>query len=76
MLGSLSRSGGREGESGVIDKHFGDYILVCDYCEEEAEECWDTFQDAVDGKRKLGWKSKRIGNGRWKDICPNCANED
>ena len=43
----------------MIDKQFGDYVLVCDFCEEEADECWETFQDAVDGKKARGWKSQK-----------------
>lgn len=39
----------------MIDKHFGDYILVCDCCEEEAEEGWSTVKGKIwrlnDGKR-------------------------
>jgi len=58
----------------MIDKQFGDYVLVCDFCEEEADECWDTFQDAVDGKKARGWKSQKTSKG-WKDVCPSCAKE-
>ena len=55
----------------MIDKHFGDFILVCDYCEEEAEEAFDSFQDAMDYKRKNDWKSIKTSKG-WKDCCPEC----
>jgi hypothetical protein len=58
----------------MIDKQFGDYVLICDICGEEAEEYFDTFHDAVEGKKKLGWKSEKISKG-WADICPECAKE-
>ena len=54
----------------MIEKHYGAFILVCDYCGGESVE-FDTFQDAVDGKNKFGWKSKRAGN-EWHDVCPEC----
>jgi len=57
----------------LIDKHFGDYILICDICGEDSEECFDTFQDAVDGKKDLGWLSEKRSKG-WIDICPDCKN--
>lgn len=61
----------------MIDKHFGDYTLVCDICNEEAEEYWDTFQDAVDGRQELGWKRQiRAGEWDWQDICPECQGEE
>jgi hypothetical protein len=63
------------GGSGMIDKHFGEYVLVCDICEEEAGERWETFQDAVEGKKKLGWKSQNAGNG-WEDVCPSCQKKE
>lgn len=55
----------------MIDKHFGDYIVICDICNEELEECFDTFQDAIDGKKKAGWKSEQRSKG-WLDICVEC----
>lgn len=58
----------------MIDKQFGDYVLVCDVCEEEAEEHYDTFQDAITGIKELGWKSEKHNKG-WKHICPNCRED-
>lgn len=56
----------------MIDKDFGVFKLVCDNCEERSEDSWDTFQDAVDAKKELGWESQGSSKG-WKDICPECA---
>lgn len=55
----------------MIDKHFGDFIILCDICNEESEESFDTFQDALDAKKELGWYSEKRSKG-WFDICPNC----
>jgi hypothetical protein len=58
----------------MIENQFGSFILVCDICGEEPEEYWDNFQDAVDGKKELGWISQKTSKG-WHDICPECQKE-
>lgn len=58
----------------MIDKSFGNYVLICDICQEESEERFDTFQNAVDGKKELGWKSQKTNKG-WQDVCTNCKQE-
>lgn len=59
----------------MIDKQFGDYHLICDICNEEAEESFDTFYDAVEARKELGWKPKKTSKG-WTDICPECSIND
>lgn len=46
------------------------YALICDHCGEEAGE-FDTFQDAVDGKKDTGYRSINE-KGQWSDYCPDC----
>lgn len=58
----------------MIDKHFGDYIVICDICSEELDEGFDTFQDAIDGKKKAGWISEKRSKG-WFDVCTDCQDE-
>lgn len=58
----------------MIEKQHYKYILICDVCGEDSEECFDTFQDAVDGRKEIGWKSEK-NNNEWKDVCPNCSGE-
>ena len=48
----------------MISKEYGNYTLICDIC-------GDSFQDAIDARQGLGWKSKRV-DGEWTDICPDC----
>lgn len=55
----------------MIDKNYGSYMLICDICGDEAEENFDTFQDAVDGKKELNWESQKTNKG-WEDVCPIC----
>ncbi len=48
------------------------YTPVCDCCEKElpAEE---SFMEAVEAKRRAGWKTSRDTDGEWVDLCPECA---
>ena len=61
------------GERGnnMIDKYHGNYRLICDICEEQADKEFDSFDDAVDYKRNNGWKSQKK-YGEWQDVCPEC----
>lgn len=52
-------------------KEYGKYTLVCDICDASVDEEYKTFQDAADGRKDLGWKSRKI-DGDWVDICPDC----
>ena len=59
----------------MIDEVYGKFIVVCDICEsdgaEEMKQAFDTFQDAVDGKKDLGYESV-CHDGEWVDVCPQC----
>ncbi len=57
----------------MIDKQYGDYIIICDVCQETALEGFDTFQEVMDARREEGWVTARVG-GEWADICPECQN--
>lgn len=52
-------------------KEYGKYTLVCDICGACVDEEYETFQDTVDARKDLGWKSRKI-DGDWADICPDC----
>lgn len=56
----------------MIDKSCGFYNLTCDVCGNEADEEFFDFNDAVDYKKREGWKSQKV-NGEWQDVCPECA---
>ncbi len=58
----------------MIDKNHGFYNLTCDICDEEADEVFSDFDEAVDYKKANSWKSQKI-NGVWQDVCPNCQAE-
>ena len=56
----------------MIEKEYGEYILICDVCgDATAGEGWQTFQEAVQHKRDNGWRWRKI-DGEWEDICPEC----
>jgi DNA repair exonuclease SbcCD ATPase subunit len=46
------------------------YTATCDVCGTELKEEHD-FYDAVDAKKKAGWKSQKI-DGEWCDFCTDC----
>ena len=55
----------------MISKEYGNYTLICDICGAGTDEEFDSFQDAIDAREDIGWKSKRV-EGEWLDICPDC----
>ncbi len=65
-----------EGGEEMIDKIFGEFHLVCDVCDEEANEVFDEFIDAVEGKKDLGWRSRKDPKKGWLDICPECQKKE
>ena len=49
------------------------FSLTCDHCEEEAEETFETFEEAVQFKKDNGWRSvKNVFENTWSDLCPDC----
>ena len=50
----------------MISKQGTTYRLICDACQQEVDETFCEFDDAVQY-----WKSQRR-NGEWEDICPYC----
>lgn len=53
------------------DKH----ILICDFCGRTSDEVFDTYQEAVDNERKIGWVVTRLRRGDWGDLCPECRED-
>ena len=51
------------------------YTLSCDHCEDEVEETFDTFMEAVAYKKENGWRSIKSKSGEWNEICPECAED-
>lgn len=59
----------------MISKEYGKYTLICDICGTGTDEEFESFQDAIDAREDIRWKSKRI-DGEWSDICPDCIEKD
>lgn len=55
----------------MISKINWKHVLHCDICGEKVEKLFDDFFDAVDYKKKNGWKSQKH-NDDWEDVCPEC----
>jgi hypothetical protein len=51
-----------------------EFALSCDYCEDEHDEMFETFQDAVEHKKdeRNNWSVIKDENGGWRDLCPEC----
>lgn len=58
----------------MVGKQYGEYFIACDYCG-ATDGPFDTFQDAVDAKKDLGFTSKKEDE-EWVDVCERCAKED
>ena len=59
----------------MIEKTMGDeFVLSCDNCEDECDEIFETFRDAVDYKKDTdsGWRIIKDKNGDWCELCPAC----
>ena len=56
----------------MIERQGEEYILTCSYCEEEADEAFDEFWEAVEYRKENGWRSVKAKNGEWWDLCPSC----
>lgn len=61
-----------------IERFYGSagpsFTPTCDSCYEQLP-CEMSFQDAVNAKRRAGWKSRNT-DGEWEDICPECQEEE
>jgi len=49
------------------------YTLACNYCEDEVDEVFDTFMDAVNYKKDHGWKNVKDKYDDWHELCPACS---
>lgn len=56
----------------MIEVIHGVCYLICDRCQIEAEDEFDSFADAIEYKKENGWRSRRLDDGTWVDICPDC----
>lgn len=52
----------------------GMHTPTCDICGEALEAEFE-FQDAVDAKKDAGWKSQKLRDGSWQDLCPECQDK-
>jgi hypothetical protein len=51
-----------------------EYDLICDHCGDQADDSFESFQDAVDFKtdHDNGWKAVKDFDGEWHDLCTSC----
>ena len=56
----------------MIEKINNIYKIICDSCGEVFPDNFNTFHDAVDYKRNNNWRSVKVSEGNWNEICPDC----
>ncbi|MCL2670507.1 MAG: hypothetical protein FWF10_00530 [Clostridiales bacterium] len=56
-----------------IEKIRREYTPICDGCGETLP-AEDDFYDAVEAKKRAGWRSQKYGSD-WYDYCPACQQE-
>lgn len=56
----------------TIEKEGFLYCLYCDICGEKADESFNEFMDAVNYKKREGWRSQKNEYEEWEDVCPEC----
>lgn len=44
----------------------------CDNCGDSLPYVFESFEEAVDELRKLGWRRHKGPDGQWENICPDC----
>jgi ssDNA-binding Zn-finger/Zn-ribbon topoisomerase 1 len=57
----------------MIEKINNTYKIICNSCGEIFEEEFDTFYDAVNYKKSNGWRSVKVSEDNWNEICPDCV---
>jgi len=54
-----------------IDRRYEYYTPVCDFCEARLPSGL-SFQEAVEIKKRAGWRTRKDEYGDWVDMCPDC----
>ncbi len=55
----------------MIDKQYGKFVVMCDYCANAEIKEFEEFNDAVEFAEKNGW-GRAHKDGEWINICPDC----
>ena len=53
-----------------IEREGREFYVNCDFCSNDICD-YNSFQEAVEGKKVNGWKNVNI-KGEWFDKCPVC----
>ena len=56
----------------MIEKMNNIYKIICNSCGEIFKNEFDSFYDAVEFKKNNHWKSVKVAEGKWNEICPDC----
>jgi len=58
----------------MILRQYGAYIVKCDVCDEQLGETktFETWDEAHQATRAMGWKTRRDVHGAWENVCTEC----
>jgi hypothetical protein len=60
----------------ILGNNFGEFVIKCDVCRNvTTKETFPAFLTAVNWKKDKshGWRSRKTEDGKWQDVCPECA---
>jgi len=57
----------------MINKINNTYKIICSLCGEIFPDNFYTFLDAVEYKKNNNWRSIKVSEGNWDEICPDCV---
>jgi len=57
----------------MIEKVNKKYRIICDSCGEIFPNKFKTFLDTVTYKKKSGWRSVKLSEDKWNEICSDCV---
>ena len=57
----------------MIDKINNIHKIICNSCGEIFKNEFNSFYDAVEYKKSNGWRSVKISEAKWDEICPDCV---
>lgn len=60
----------------MISNFCGFYSITCDVCCREYYEQFFDFYEAIEAKKRAGWKSRKDADGNWIDVCDKCLNKE
>jgi hypothetical protein len=60
----------------MIDKEYGQLILICDQCDTLAQlQVGNDWDELMDWMRWNGWTKMKTEDGEWEHYCEGCSGD-